>query len=57
MWDLIVSVPDQCLSFYFIYPPMVCSVHHKCLNENWNVWKGLQWTLDKRKLVLTVSQI
>ena len=20
MWDLIVSVPDHCLSFYFIYP-------------------------------------
>ena len=19
MWDLIVSVPDQCLSFYFLY--------------------------------------
>ena len=23
MWDLIVSVPDQCLSFYFVTVPAV----------------------------------
>ena len=26
MWDLIVSVPDHCLSFYFILPDVVLMV-------------------------------
>ena len=24
MWDLIVSVPDHCLSFYFGFKPVLC---------------------------------
>ena len=28
MWDLIVSVPDRCLSFYFAYDKTVCSPPH-----------------------------
>ena len=26
MWDLIVSVPDHCLSFYFVQNDKICSV-------------------------------
>ena len=26
MWDLIVSVPDHCLCFYFIIPPQTMFV-------------------------------
>ena len=29
MWDLIVSVPDHCLSFYF---PFVLNFHRECWN-------------------------
>ena len=28
MWDLIVSVPDHCLSFYFAWCYMCCSFHY-----------------------------
>ena len=28
MWDLIVSVPDHCLSFYFSVHLHLCSVLH-----------------------------
>ena len=28
MWDLIVSVPDHCLSFYFVATPMETVFFH-----------------------------
>ena len=28
MWDLTVSVPDHCLSFYFVYVTKLCSRSH-----------------------------
>ena len=31
MWDLIVSVPDHCLSFYFLYVYIVAQVNHRGL--------------------------
>ena len=27
MWDLIVSVPDHCLSFYFVIRFINCKIH------------------------------
>ena len=27
MWDLVVSVPDHCLSFYFAFWPKIVSYH------------------------------
>ena len=32
MWDLIVSLPDHCLSFYFLYLPKVPFGHLHFLN-------------------------
>ena len=33
MWDLIVSVPDHCLSFYFSYSGVhCCRRRQQCLN-------------------------
>ena len=29
MWDLIVSVPDHCLSFYFVKSPEICDFRAK----------------------------
>ena len=29
MWDLIVSVPDHCLSFYFLYEQASVLLKHK----------------------------
>ena len=26
MWDLIVSVPDHCLSFYFVFKPHIFDI-------------------------------
>ena len=26
IWDLIISVPDHCLSFYFVHVTLVCCV-------------------------------
>ena len=34
MWDLIVSVPDHCLSFYF--------VSRACVNSSIFLWKNRQ---------------
>ena len=31
IWDLIVSVPDHCLSFYFVYEPQQISDHSKAM--------------------------
>ena len=33
MWDLIVSVPDHCLSFYFSGNLRLKTVSHKALNS------------------------
>ena len=36
MWDLIVSIPDHCLSFYFvcISPDVICEADHQMLSAN-----------------------
>ena len=34
MWDLIVSVPDHCLSFYFTYENMLSYVQTYVAYEN-----------------------
>ena len=34
MWDLIVSVPDHCLSFYFPLAVAIPFAEHKCLLED-----------------------
>ena len=53
MWDLIVSVPDHCLSFYFD-----CMSKHTLFNDNWIPGHAfVQWILSKvikivRKLVV-----
>ena len=44
MWDLIVSVPDHCLSFYFSYFPfriwdLIVSVPDHCLSFYMKVLK------------------
>ena len=36
MWDLIVSVPDHCLSFYFVLSIVVLEWMNGWMNE----WKG-----------------
>ena len=36
MWDLIVSVPDHCLSFYFAFVKMVC-------RYELHGWNRLNW--------------
>ena len=33
MWDLIVSVPDHCLSFYFL-PGAFIFIFHTCLKSS-----------------------
>ena len=33
MWDLIVSVPDHCLSFYFSFSSLK-TAHEQCLSIN-----------------------
>ena len=33
MWDLIVSVPDHCLSFYF--PKGISKIPHICASTSW----------------------
>ena len=32
MWDLIVSVPDHCLSFYFTVRPLASHLYRKTSN-------------------------
>ena len=32
MWDLIVSVPDHCLSFYFSF--MICLNMSRCMSKS-----------------------
>ena len=34
IWDLIVSVPDHCLSFYFIHDGFVCTESSLVLDAN-----------------------
>ena len=37
MWDLIVSVPDHCLSFYFGYITMI-KPHCSNVQDNYNIF-------------------
>ena len=47
MWDLIVSVPDQCLSFYFVQYPAVISTFHRRATPRSNVYSLLFSELAK----------
>ena len=38
MWDLIVSVPDHCLSFYFTHCPIIPVPGNHCLNYCEKAW-------------------
>ena len=49
MWDLIVSVPDHCLSFYFAFHctiastyinPLSCAIGKRSYGERVFGWKG-----------------
>ena len=36
MWDLIVSVPDHCLSFYFDFSK-------DSVSDFWGIWSDSNW--------------
>ena len=59
MWDLIVSVPDHCLSFYFTYNfRRVCKRFSHILillNESFLIIKCLSETTVKRQFVIPNS--
>ena len=48
MWDLIVSVPDHCLSFYFSF---ICGIRCLTLNyKNASLWTGSSSQFEFQKM-------
>ena len=44
MWDLIVSVPDHCLSFYFVGDPLGLQIQNVFIQPRQSVIvSGLTW--------------
>ena len=49
MWDLIVSVPDHCLSFYFLHAKFICAHEHYIHQENDVLFAVHVYAYEKRK--------
>ena len=50
MWDLIVSVPDHCLSFYFLFRPSVRGFSsHQCKYGGRVLFRNIERQKKKKK--------
>ena len=47
MWDLIVSVPDHCLSFYFVSNEITVHLYILCLNVNYGSLRCIDFFLKQ----------